>query len=85
MSLNDFLQQGPNHIPKLFDVLIRFRSHPIAVTADIEKAFLMIKSKCTVLRFLWFSDPFDENGEVEHFRFTCLVLVCIRHQSYWEK
>ena len=33
---------GPNLIPKLFDVLICFRSSRIALTADIEKAFLMI-------------------------------------------
>ena len=56
--------------------LIRFRRHPIAVTADIEKAFHMIKiekSDRDVLRFLWFSDPFNTHSEVEHFRFTRLV------------
>ena len=37
-SLNDCLHTGPNYIPLLFDILI-FRSYPIAVTADIEKAF----------------------------------------------
>ena len=41
-SLNDCLMTGPNYIPKLFNVLIRFRSYPIALTSDIEKAFLMI-------------------------------------------
>ena len=43
LSLNDCSQKGPNLIPKLFKVLVRFRSYPIAVTADIEKAFLMIE------------------------------------------
>ena len=42
LSLNDCLQTGPNLIPKLFDVFVQFRSHPVAITADIEKAFLMI-------------------------------------------
>ena len=42
LSLNDCLQTGPNLIPKLFDVLVQFRSHPVALTADNEKAFLMI-------------------------------------------
>ena len=37
-SLNDCLQVGPNLIPQLFDVLVKFRSNPIALTADIEKA-----------------------------------------------
>ena len=41
-SLNDSLQTGPNLIPKLFDVLITFRWHLVAVTADIEKAFLTL-------------------------------------------
>ena len=41
-SLNDCLQVGPNFIPKLFNILIKFRAHPIAITADIEKAFLMV-------------------------------------------
>ena len=41
-SLNDYQQKGPNYIPKLFDILVRFRWNRIAVTADIEKAFLMI-------------------------------------------
>ena len=29
-------------IPKLFDTLVKFRLHPNALVADIEKAFLMI-------------------------------------------
>lgn len=35
-SLNDHLQKGPNYIPKLFDILVRFRWNCIAVTANIE-------------------------------------------------
>ena len=42
LFLNECLQIGPNLIPKLFDVLVQSRSHPVAITADIEKAFLMI-------------------------------------------
>jgi len=37
VSLNDCLKTGPNLIPKLFDILIRFHWHSIALTADIEK------------------------------------------------
>ena len=36
-SLNDCLQKGLNHIPKLFEVLIQFRWYNIAVTADVKK------------------------------------------------
>ena len=76
LTLNDHLQKGPNLTPKLFDVLIRFRNHPIAVTADIEKAFLMIgidKPDRDMLRFLWFLDPFNIHSEMIHLRFTRLV------------
>ena len=38
-SLNGYLQTGPNFIPKLIDVLIKFRSYSYALTVDIEKAF----------------------------------------------
>ena len=41
-SLNDCLETGPNSTPQLFDTIVKFRWHKIDVTADIEKAFLMI-------------------------------------------
>ena len=43
-SLNECLQTRPNLIPKLFDVLVKFRTYAIALSADIEKAFLIIKT-----------------------------------------
>ena len=75
-SINDCLQTGPNLIPKLYDVLVRFRSHRIAVTADIEKAFLMVSiihADHDVLRFLWFKDPTKLNSPILHFCFTRVV------------
>ena len=79
-SLNDCLQTGPNHIPKLFNILIRFRWHKIAITADIEKAFLMIgidQADRDFLRFLWIKDPFKSPYELIHLRFTRLVFgIC---------
>ena len=41
-ALNDCLETGPNSIPHLLDVLLRFRWNPIAISTDIEKAFLMV-------------------------------------------
>ena len=76
LSLNDCLQTGPNLIPKLFDILICFRGYRIALTADIEKAFLMIgihKSDRDMLHFLWFADPHKEDSEILQLRFTRLV------------
>ena len=75
-SINDCLLTGPNFIPKLFDILVKFRSHPVVLIADIEKAFLMIgiaKNDRDKLRFLWFEDPFKPDSEVIHFRFARLV------------
>ena len=57
LSINDCLLTGPNLIPKLFNVLIRFHWNLIAVTADIEKAFLMIaihRNDRDMLQFLWY-------------------------------
>ncbi|XP_028403419.1 uncharacterized protein LOC114526117 [Dendronephthya gigantea] len=76
LSLNDCLHKGPNLIPKLLDILVRFRWHQVALTADIEKAFLMIgipQEDRNLLRFLCLKDPNDANTEVEHYRFTRLV------------
>ena len=58
-SINEHLETGPNFIPSLFDILVKFRCHPVALTADIEKAFLQIQVKQVdrdKLRFLWVDD-----------------------------
>lgn len=75
-SLNDCLLTGPNCIPRLFNILVQFRWDRIAVTADIEKAFLMISIKPSdrdFLRFLWIENPGNPQSEVAHLRFTRLV------------
>ena len=43
LSLNDCLHTGHNHIQRLQSMLLTFRSHKIAFTADIEKAFLQME------------------------------------------
>ena len=58
-SLNDCLLVGPKFNQKLLDILIRFRAHCIVVTADIEKAFLMVavvERDRDALRFFWVHD-----------------------------
>eukprot|EP00794_Sanderia_malayensis_P002305 gene2305-biopygen2048 len=59
LSLNDCLQLCENHMPSLLDTHSRFRTHEVAMTADIEKTFLQIEIKPAnrdSLRFLWFDD-----------------------------
>ena len=75
-SINDLLETGPNYIPKLMDVLVKFRSHLVTVNSDIEKAFLMIginQVDRDMLRLLWLKDPFVSNSEIVQLRFCSLV------------
>jgi hypothetical protein len=85
-SFNDHLLNGPNFIPPIFDVLIKFRSNAIGLTVDIEKAFLQIEIKESdrdKLRFLWIKDPNSNELKVQQVRFCRLVLVSNQvHQSY---
>ena len=59
-SLNKSLLTGPNLLQNLIHVLLRFRQHQFAVSADIEGMFLQVGvSDCDQpsLRFLWREDP----------------------------
>ena len=62
-TLNECLYKGPQLTPLVFDILLRFRTSVIALTTDIEKAFLQIRinpNDMDYLRFLWFEDVFAE-------------------------
>ncbi len=76
LSINDCLECGPNLVPSLFDILVRFRSHPYALVADIEKAFHMISIKeedRNALRFLWLKCRKNGLPEIVVYRFYRLV------------
>ena len=56
VSLNDCLETGPCLLPSLVEILIRFRRWKIALTSDIQKAFLQIRVRREdqdVHRFFW--------------------------------
>ena len=81
LSLNDRLDIGDNHMPLLFEILLRFRAHPVVLTADIEKAFLQVgihESDRDNLRFLWFDDARSDNPNVVQYRYKRLLfgLTC---------
>ena len=40
-ALNDCLYTGPPLVENIFDILLRFRANRVALTGDVEKAFLM--------------------------------------------
>jgi len=59
VSLNDTLMVGPTVHPPLIDVLLRFRCHRIALTADISKMYRaveLVPEDCDLHRFVWRSD-----------------------------
>ena len=73
ISLNDCLETGPNLLPNLVEILVRFRRWLIGLSADITKAFLQIKvqrSDQDVHRFLW-----DCDGTIRTMRFVRLPFV----------
>ena len=76
VSLNDCLHPGPNLAPLIFDVLLKFRVHKIALIGDLEKAFLQISidpSQRDLLRFLWIDESDPENPKIVKLRFARLA------------
>ena len=57
----------------IFDLLVRFRLHKIALNADFEKAFLMVsvdEADRDVLRFIWVEDTSKDQPDLRVYRFT---------------
>ena len=85
-SLNDSLETGPCLIPKIFDIIIRFRSYKYVITSDIKSAFLNIRiseEDRDYLRFLWVDDISKLNPEIIVKRFAALPfgLNCKSHET----
>ena len=60
ISLNDALLVGPTVHPPLIDVLLRFRTHRIALTTDVSKMYRaveLVPSDRDLHRFVWRNDP----------------------------
>ena len=67
-SLNECLYIGPKFDQRILDILQRFRTQKIALTADIEKAFLMI-SVCEKDRdVLWFDSITADKPDIRQAR-----------------
>ena len=75
-SFNECLHAGPALTKGIFDIMLRFRSHKVAIVGDIEKAFLMVhmaEADKDVLRFLWVDDISKPEPQVITLRFTRVV------------
>ena len=64
-SLNEVLYKGPQRTPLIFDIFICFRTYPVALTSDIERAFYQVSVHKRTENFwfygfmnLWFDNCF---------------------------
>lgn len=70
------LHTAPKYNQRIIEILLRFRTYPVAVVAAIEKAFLMMSVEPKdrdVLRFLWVKDVTAGEPEIVTFRFSRVV------------
>ena len=67
------MNSGPCLVPDLFDVLLRFRYHQIALISDNEKAFLqvtIVPEHHVFLHSLWVSDVNEAHPKIVTKRMT---------------
>jgi hypothetical protein len=83
-SLNEILLQGPDYLPSLIGILLRFRTGKVAVVADISKMFLRIKMARQDQRWLQVFRMMDD-GDMELFCFISLAfgLKSAPFQAQW--
>ena len=73
VSLNHLLQVGPTIHPPLADILIRFRTYPVALTADVAKMYReveLLPSDRDLHRFVWRPTPQDSLRDYRMTRVT---------------
>ena len=70
-SLNNSLLVGPDLLQNLLFVLMRFREHKYAISADIEGMFMqvgLLENDQRSLRFLWREDPTSDVSVFQYAR-----------------
>lgn len=73
VSLNDNLMVGPTLQPELRHAIMRWRTYPICLTADIIKMYrqiLVTEEDADFQRILWREDPKQDVGEYKLLRLT---------------
>ncbi|GFV68731.1 uncharacterized protein TNCV_1902471 [Trichonephila clavipes] len=79
LSLNECLHKGINLLEMIPDIFHRFRMFPIGISADIEKAFLMLPGGPKDRDFLKFFTPGLEGQEI--YRHCRVVFRCGLEQT----
>ena len=79
-SLNDCLNPGPPFLNDLCSILLCFRQHKFAFSADIEKAFLHVHLDEVerFYTFFWLFNPADPTSQFAtyHFRVVLFGATC---------
>ncbi|XP_068704156.1 uncharacterized protein [Montipora foliosa] len=76
-SLNDCLYAGPPLSFLIYDILLKFRVHKVAISGDMEKAFLNISvdpRDHDYLRFLWVDDIGSKHLNLQVYRFARVAI-----------
>ena len=76
-SLNDTLEMGPNLLPEILAILLRFRLNPVALVGDIHQAFLQLRldeKDRDLTRFFWYRVTRDDKGNCN----TSDEVICYR-------
>ena len=83
LLMTQVLEQGETHryagppvSAYIYDVLLRFRINKMAITGDIEKAFLNVSvdpRDRDYLRFLWVNDVTSRHPNIQVYRFAFVV------------
>jgi len=66
LSLNDILLKGPKSQPDIINILLRFRVHNIAITADVEKMYRQVRvadGDCDFQRICYRANTHDQLTE----------------------
>ena len=79
-SLNDCLLRGPDFLNDLYPILLRFRTHPFAISADIEKTFLHVhlhEKDRDFTCFFWLTDPLNPESELAVYRIKTVLFGAV--------
>ena len=75
-SLNALMAKGPSALSNLLHVIMRFRSKPYVLIADLKKAYNSIKTSPIDMhnrRLLWYRNPSDPNDKLVTFGLICVT------------